>query len=260
MLTDRAGESGAMNVNQMEDTAINLVEFLCSIVCRPVELILRPWHGTQYFQVPVVAFSTMLIILMPLLSALLTGIVSMIPFSHARPPIGLFGVVTLMKLYFLLSLIHGIRHARRMIHMELETNSEFEGPALFFFAMVPFGSSFWITRIVLEPAFVLIVATVLGRIFIFQSGLTIYLQISALCLAMKQFIAWHSAWKFIRRLMDMRYAAPIIAKLADNQATEDDLATVHLASFPKNVDPAIRSAAVSQIAHRFAPEGSFIAR
>jgi len=44
---------------------------------------------------------------------------------------------------------------------------------LVFFQLLPKSSSFWFTRIVLEPAVVLIAATVLGRLFIFQSGLTL---------------------------------------------------------------------------------------
>jgi hypothetical protein len=248
MLNEKAGESGAMSMGQMEDAAINLVEFLCSVVSRPVELILRPWHGTRYFAVPVIAFSTFLMILMPVLGALFTGVVSMIPFSHASPPIELFGIVTATKLYFLLSMFHGIRHYRLMIHMEREQHSEYEGPALPFFALIPRSGSFWFTRIVLEPAFVLIVATALGRIFIFQSGLTLYLQCAALALMMKNFIGWYKAWQYIRTLMDARFASPIIAKMADNRATESDLATIHLASFPSNVDPDIRADAVSQIA------------
>jgi hypothetical protein len=50
---------------------------------------------------------------------------------------------------------------------------------------MPKAGSFWFTRIVLEPAFVLITATVMSRIFIFQSGLVTYLDVAALALAMK---------------------------------------------------------------------------
>ena len=254
MLTDRAGESGAMNVSQLQDSAMNLVDALCSILSRPVEMILRPWHGTRYFPVAVIAFSTLLMIMMPVVSALFTSVVSMIPFSSARPPIGLFGIGSLAKLYFLLSFGHSIRLYRRMIHMELEQNSEFEGPPLPFFQLIPGSSSFWRTRILLEPGLVIILATVLGRIFIFQSDLTLYLQIAGLALAMKNFIGWYRAWEYIRTLMDMRFAGPIIARLAENSATENDLATVHLASFPKNLAPDIRAAAVSHIARTFAAD------
>lgn len=253
MLTDKAGESGAMNINQLQDTAMNVVEAFCGIISRPVELMLRPWHGTRYFQPPVIFFSTLIMILLPVFSAAATGLVSMIPFSHVRPPLGLFGIGSLAKLYFLLSFIHGIRLYRRMIDMSLELNSEYEGDPLPFFRLIPGSGSFWFTRIVLEPLFLLIVATVLGRIFIFQGGLVTYLQIAGMALAMKNFIGWYRAWEYIRNLMDMRFAGPIIAKLAENQATEDDLATVHLASFPKNLAPDIREAAVSHIARAMSP-------
>ena len=255
MLTDKAGQSGALDINRLQDTAMNVVENLCSVICRPVELILRPSHGTRYFPVPVVFFSTMMMIVLPVLSAVTASVVSMIPFVHIQLPPGLFDIGSLAKLYFLLSFIHGIRLYRRMIDMSRETNSEFEGPPLPFFYLLPKGNSFWFCRIVLEPVVVLIAATILGHMFIFQSGLVLYLQLAALALAMKNFIGWYKAWEYIRNIMDMRFAGPIIAKLAENRATEEELATVHMASFPKNLSPDLRQAAVSHIARAFAPDG-----
>lgn len=253
MQTEQAGDSGAMNLNDLHKAAMNMVEAFCSILCRFVELILRPWHGSRYFDVPVVALATLFMILMPLVSATFTGLVSMIPFSHPSHPVGLIGIGTITKLYFMLSFIHAIRIYWRMIDMSREKHSEFAGPALPFFAVIPGGGSFWVTRIALEPAFVFIVATVLGRMLILQPGVTIYLQIAALALAMKNFIGWYKAWEFLRTQMDLRFAAPIIAKLGEGRATEDELAAVHLASFPKNLDPDIRSAAVSHIARSYSP-------
>ena len=82
---------------------MNVVEAVCAILCRPVELILRPWHGSRYFPPPIIFFSTLLMILLPVFSATVTGVISMIPFTHARPPIGLYGIGSLAELYFLLS-------------------------------------------------------------------------------------------------------------------------------------------------------------
>ena len=48
----------------------------------------------------------------------------------------------------------------------------------------------------------MIAATILGRLFIFQAGLTHYQQIAALMLAMKQLIEGHRAWEYLRALMD----------------------------------------------------------
>ncbi len=138
-----------------------------------------------------------------------------------------------------------------MIHMELEECSEFEGPPLPFFYLLPKGGSFWFTRIVLEPAFVLVTAMVLEHIYIIQSGVATYLEFAAFCLAMKNFIGWYKAWEFLRNLMDMRFAGPIVARLAENKATDEDLASIHIASFPKNLAPDIREAAVSHIARAF---------
>jgi hypothetical protein len=244
-----------LNIHQLQETAMNVVENFCGVICRPVELIIRPWHGTRYFSVPVIFFSTMMMIFLPIFSAVAIGAISMIPMVRMQMPPGLFDITSLAKLYFLLSLIHGIRLYRRMINMSLETNSTFEGPALPFFALVPKGNNFWFCRIVLEPVFVMISAMVLGHLYIFQPGLVLYLEFAAAALAMKNFIGWYRAWEYIRNLMDMRFAGPIIAKLAENKATDEELNTVHLAAFPKNLSPEMREAAVKHIARAFSPDG-----
>jgi hypothetical protein len=179
MFTNQSGESGSMNIEQLNNVAMNVVDGACGIVARPVELILRPWHGTRYYQPPVIFFSAMLMIFLPFLSEMATGISQMIPGTGIHPPIGIFSLGSLAKLYFVLSFIDGIRLWRRMLHMEREPISDFEGPPLPFFQLFPKSESFWFTRIVLEPAFVFITATIMGRLFIFQTGLTIYLQLSA---------------------------------------------------------------------------------
>jgi hypothetical protein len=256
MFRNQAGDSGSMNIEQLNNVAMNVVEGVCSIVSRPVELILRPWHGTRYYQPPVIFFSTALMIFLPAFSALTTDIAQMIPGVGVHSPIGIFSLGSLAKLYFLLSFIHGIRLWRRMLHMEREMISDFEGPPLPFFQLFPKSESFWFTRIVLEPAFVFVTATVLGRIFIFQSGLTIYLQIAAPMLAMKEFIAWYRSWEYLRAMLDMRVMSPIIGKMIENRATEDELNAIHLAAFPKNLSPEMREAALRHIARVISPEAT----
>jgi len=97
---------------------------------------------------------------------------------------------------------------------------------------------------------------VLEDLFIVQSGLGAYLHFAALMLAMKKFIGWFRTWKYLRKMLDIRFAAPAIVKLVDNEATDEDLAPMHLASFPKNLDPDIRQAAASHIARLYSPETS----
>jgi hypothetical protein len=123
-------EKSPMSIDALQETAINVVELFCGIICRPVELILRPWHGTRYFQPTVIFCSTMLMIFIPAFSAAVTGIGSMIPFTRFVPPPGMFGMGSFATLYFALSFLHGIRIYRRMVHMELEEHSEYEGGPL----------------------------------------------------------------------------------------------------------------------------------
>jgi hypothetical protein len=242
-----------MNITQLQNMAINVVEGFCSVISMPVELILRPWYGTRYFPVPVFFFSAVLMILLPAFSAVATGVTQMIPFAHFRPPAGLFGIGALARLFFLLSFLHGIRLYRRMIRMELEDHSQFEGPPLPFIHLIPGSGSFWLTRIAIEPAFLFIAATLLGNFYIVTPGLAAYLHFAALTLAMKNFVSWYRAWEFLRDALDMRNAGPLVARLLDNTATEADLARIHLASFPKNLAPDIRQAAAAHIARVYSP-------
>jgi hypothetical protein len=138
--------------------------------------------------------------------------------------------------------------------MEREAHSQYEGPALPIFQLLPKGKSFWVVRVVLEPAFVLVLAIVLQDLFIAQSNLSLYLKLAALALLMKQFIAWFRAWEYMRITLDTRISAPVIAKLADDQASEAELEPLHLASIPRNIDPEIRKATIAHIARTYSAE------
>jgi hypothetical protein len=254
MQPSKPNNSGAMSVEHLHNTAINLVEAVCSVLAMPVETLLRPWYGTRYYPPPVVFFASALMILIPAIAALFSGIVGMIPFSHPAPSIGLFDIGSLAKLYFLLAIVHAVRLYRRMITMSKEQCSTFEGPPLPFFQLVPWCRSFWVTRVAAEPLFVIVVASVLQDLFLIQSGLATYLRLAALALAMKQFISWFKAWEYLRDLLDARNAGPILARLIEDEASEEELATIHLASFPKDVPEEIRSQAAISIARAYSPD------
>jgi hypothetical protein len=241
---------GMMNVEQWENLALNVIEFLTSVVCMPVEIILRPWYGSRYFSVAVIFFSAVMMILLPAFGAFASGVATVLPLAHRPVIIGLFSIGSLSKLYFFLSFFHGFRVWRRMIHMEIEQHSHFEGPPLPVFRLLP-GKSFWFIRIVLEPGTVFMAATIGGNLLIFQSGLVTFLHLAALALLIKCFIGWYREWQYLRDLLDMRNAGPIIGKLVHDQASDEELAQVHIASFPKNIAPDLKQAAIDRIAHLF---------
>jgi len=248
MPQQQAGESGMFDINQLQDVAINAVCFFCSVLCMPVEIILRPKYGTRYFPPAVLFFAAVMMLFLPLISAATTAVTHMIPFMGAPPPQGMFDIGSLSKLFFLLSFIHSIRLYRRMIHMETEQFSWYEGPPLFFIQLIPGTKSFWFTRIAIEPALVFVTAMVLNTLFIFQSGLTHFLYLAALALAMKQFTHWYRSWELLRGILDSRNTGPLISKFIENTATEEDLSVIHLASFPKSTPPDLRKAAAVHVA------------
>jgi hypothetical protein len=191
----------------------------------------------------------------PVPQAALTDTVTLlIPGMGTKPPVGIFGLGSLSKAYFALSLLLGIRRWRLIIHMHLEQHSEFEGEPLFFFQLFPESETFWLVRIVWEPVFVFASATILGRALIFQTGLTTYLQIAALALGMKEFITFYRAWEYLRGIMDAKFVGSIIARMFDNKASDHELARIHLASFPQNLQADIRREAVAHIARDLGQE------
>jgi hypothetical protein len=247
-------DSGALNMEHLQNSSINIVETFCSIVAMPVEMIIRPRYGTRYFPVPVTFCSGVMMLLLPPILSLWAGFMRMFPASHYSPAEGLFDFVAMSRLYFLLCAVHGFRLWGRMLHMEREQHSQYEGPPLPFFSLLPKSQSFWFLRIIIEPCFVFLLATVLEDLFIVDGGLGGYLHCAALALACKNFVSWFRSWQFLRKILDMRSAAPAMVRLVENKATPEDLATMHLASFPKDLDPQIRRAAAVHIAHALSPE------
>jgi hypothetical protein len=242
-------QQSPVDINHYQDMMLNVVYNVCSIVTMPVEMALRPCYGSRYFPPVIMFFAAVLMMLLPLFSAFADGVSHMLPFARVRGPVGLFGIETISKLYFLGTMIHGLRIWRRMIKMHTEIHSVYEGPALPIFRILPGG--FWVCRIIWEPAFVFAIALMLSNFYILQSSAAHYLMFAAVMLAMKNYCAWYMQWQFLRGLMDMRNAGPLIAKIVDNTATDDDLATFHLASLPKDIPEDVRRDTAEHIARAF---------
>jgi hypothetical protein len=244
-----------LDVNNIQEVAMQMVYAFCTIVSMPVEYALRPWFGSQYFPPPLAFLSMLMMLLLPVFFGVTQSLIHLIPFVPAGPPPAHIGLGTLSEAFFLGCLLHGLRVARRMAHMETEENSRFEGDPLPFFHMLP-KNSFWWIRIVWEPAFVIVLASFLGRLGTLQGIAAMYLQFAALCLAMKQFISWHRFFKFFRDILDMRHAGRIVARMLDNTAGESEMAAIHMAGFPKDVPPEMRRSAIGHMARVFSPEPS----
>ena len=163
----------------------------------PVELALRPFHGTRYFPPVIMFFSAAMMTLIPVFFSFAGAVAGMVPFARVQASFGMIGMWGISKLFFLGCLIHGIRKWRLMLHMERESNSVYEGPPLFFFTWLP-NASFWRVRIIYEPLFVVALSIVLPNFFILESGAANFLLISAVFLAMKNYTGWYMHWQFIR--------------------------------------------------------------
>jgi len=241
------------NIDHWQDSMINVVYNACTVVTMPVEMALRPFHGTRYFPPLIMFLSCLMMLFIPLFFSVAGAVGHMIPFVQVQAQMGVIGMWGLSKLFFLGCFIHGFRKWTLMLHMERELNSVYEGPPLFFFTWLP-KASFWKVRILYEPLFLIALSTVLPNLFILEPGAGTFLFISGIFLAMKNFTGYYMRWQFLRELMDMKSAAPIIAAMVENRETEDDLASINLAGFPKDLDPDIRKAFVAHIARAYSEE------
>jgi hypothetical protein len=244
-------QQGGFNIWQMEEVAIGLLQLFTGIFSRPVDLICRPWHGTRFFQTPVLFFSSVVMLFLPIFSAVGDGIGHMVPFMPHAPVASGFDIGDFAKLYFLLTFIHAFRIYRLMLHPERESHSEFEGKPLFPFYLLPGAIRFFPVRIVFEPAGVFIAATILGNFGIITSGLQMFLHFAAICMAMRAFLDWYAFWLFRRRLLDQQAVAPLLSKMVQNTATDEELAPIHLASFPKDSTPEFRKETAFYIARAY---------
>jgi hypothetical protein len=245
--TAQAGPNTNTTIQQMYQMGMRIAQNVCSIVTAPVEYALRPFFGSRYFDPIQTLFSFVLMALLPL-AGMAT---SHLPFGGAAASSsGLIGLGTLSALFFLGQMVHGPRIFRRMVQMEREQHSEYEGDAWPFFAFLPLGRSFWIVRIFWEPAFVAVLAAILRMVLILNSAAMVYLLVVALLLSFKSFLSWYQAWLHIRILMDAKFAGPLVAKAASGKATEKELAQVHMAGFPKSIPVEIRTAAIAEMAPR----------
>ena len=245
--TPTQGASGANTIPQAYQMGIRITQNVCGVVTNPLESALRPFFSSRYFDPIQTLFTWMLMLVLPGIG-LAAKTLPLATGTGASN--GLFGLGTLSILYFIGQAIHGPRIWRRMIQMEREQHSEFEGDALPFFKLVPFGRQFWLVRIFWEPAFVGTLGIALHLILILDRPAMVYLLITAFMLAVRNFLSWYQSWLQIRILMDAKFAGPLVAKAASGKATEKELAQVHMAGFPKSVPSDVRTAVIAQMAPR----------
>lgn len=228
----------AMTFEQWYEGGLRMAQGICGIVTAPLESVLRPCYGTRYFNPLQLIFTILMMLMLPVASK----VSSQFP-GGSR---GLIGLGTLSALFFLGQLVHAPRLWRRIFNMELERHSESEGPALPFFHALPYGDNFWIVRIFYEPLGVMFLALMLYGFHLTDAPTSVFLFVSAVLLAVKNYLCWHQQWNYFRTLMDQRNVAPLMVKAATGKATEGELAQVHLAGFERSVPKEVRVAAIAQ--------------
>lgn len=252
MSQSQPGSSSPLNINNLQDGAENLLLFLASIVSKTADMAVRPFFGTRYYPPAVDAFAFLLLLIVASIHTMAVEMTHMVPFVAGPPPaLGIFDLWWLVRISFLVQIVHRIRLFRRMVDVSREKFSWYEGPALPILKLIPGGTSFWRSRILIEPALVFAAASILQHLFIFQSSLATFIQVSAAALFVKQSLHWYMSWKVIRDVIDATNGAPLMNAFIENSATDEELAPVHLASFPKDTTPEIRRVAAIQVARAY---------
>jgi hypothetical protein len=250
-------QNGNYSIQQLQELGLNLTSMFCGIWTLPLESALRPWYGTRYFDPLVSMGACILMLMLPLVAEIPDMVRSIIPFSrmHYTGISAVMGLGGIAELFFLGTFIHSLRLWRRMVHPERELHSEFVGPSVIpFFRLLPKGKSFYFVRIVYEPLFLVTSAIVLSDFHILTLGAARYVFFSGILLSVKNSIDWWRAWLFIRILLDAKFAAPIVAGMAEGKATDDELASINMASFPKNLPAEIKTAAIAHVGATLSPE------
>lgn len=252
MSQSQTGSPSPLNINSLQDAAQNLLLFLASIVSKTADMIVRPFFGTRYYPPAVDAFAFLLLLIVASVHSAALEMTHMIPFVMGPPPPqGMFDLWWLVKISFLAQIVHRIRLFRRMVDVSREKFSWYEGPALPILKLIPGNKSFWRSRILIEPALVFAAASMLQHLFIFQSSVATFLQVSAVALCIKQSLHWYMSWQVMRDVIDATNGAPLMSAFIENSATDEELAPVHLASFPKDTTPEIRRVAAIQVARAY---------
>ncbi len=88
-------QSQTMSLDQFQDAGTNIVFMFTSIFTRPLELLLRPWHGSRYFSPIVIFLSSALMLLLPAFTATTQAVVGMIPFGPHFAVVPRFDIASL---------------------------------------------------------------------------------------------------------------------------------------------------------------------
>lgn len=235
------------NIYTLQQKASDAIYIVCGAISLPIEFVLRPHYGSQYVSPIQLALASLMMLMLPVIFDLSTYVPLPLFASHLTTP----PLITLTKYFFIGAFLHCIRVWWRMLHMASEKNARFEGDPLPIFKLFP-KSSFYMIRIIWEPLTVFLVASTLHKMGYIQHA-AIYLEVAAFALMMKSFVAWHYVWNYMRDLMNLQHAAPIIARAVENNATGSEMASINLASFPKDAPPEMKRAAAIHIARTLYP-------
>lgn len=228
-----------MNNMQMGQMLMYWLQFFKGVVSIPslfLEIFIRPRFGTRYFFI-VTPILTWILLQVWLLGTMVLG---MLPFAPQR--VGVFNIGSLLVLFDITCIVHGIRVWWLMTHMNAESDSEYEGPRLPIYNMLPNHDSWAWVRVVYEPATCLFSTILAFRLHIIGISAFVFLLVATFCLFFKTIILWYEGWQYIRILRDNQSRSEILRDLAAGRPAPQTIGGVVLAGIPSDIMPETRNA------------------
>ncbi|MEQ1883693.1 MAG: hypothetical protein ABL967_01435 [Bryobacteraceae bacterium] len=221
--------SALSSPNQMIKGLAMLAKNVCSLLTFPFEMLLRPWFGSRYFHIILMALSLPCWQAICLASGIFGG--------------RAYGAFALVIAIWCGCVYNGFRIWRLMLHPQQEKDSEREGDPI-----VELSSSWAIQRIVYEPLGILIAAILFKLIGIFNLILALCVAASAAALCLKNIITWYEAWTYLRDMLDQQGRIPIIQAISAGQPVPKSIGRFTLSSIPVGTSPKTQAVIASGLA------------
>ena len=207
----------------------------------PLDMILRPRFGSQYYSWTQAMASVMAYKFALLVAALMTAALNELYFHKHYHWTAYTTVFWMLALWGAVGYtVH--RVARMVTHPEQEQDSQSDGPGLSIFRRLPHGNSWAWVRMVWEPLAVSLTATTLTLLGLIPYFFLPFLYVCCFALFMRAAVTYWNGWRYCRDMLDQINHAPVIQAIADGAEPPEKLGRTLFTSIPATTPPAQRKA------------------
>jgi hypothetical protein len=181
------------------EKVIQVGKAIAGTLAIPVEMGMRLNFGSEY-QSPIMVICSVIVAHGWYGLTLLIRIFSYAIPEQYRPPSAPIGMGVVMLVYLAGLIYHAVRISKLMRNMPLEEDSEDDGTALPFMAALPKGTNWMRVRVWYEPAFIIVVVSVMWTFRIVDIYATVFIIFCAAMLCIKALLLSYESWHYIRAM------------------------------------------------------------